>query len=1351
MNIEDIFSRAVEIKAEAVRGEYLDKACAGEPALRQRVESLLAAHEEAASFLENPVKTLAAETTAPGGRFSPVTALPPSAYRPISEGPGTMVGRYKLLQQIGEGGMGVVYMAAQETPVRRRVALKIIKPGMDSAQVIARFEAERQALAMMDHPNIARVLDAGTTETGRPYFVMELVQGIPITQYCDDKLLNTVERLELFIQVCNAIQHAHQKGIIHRDLKPSNVLIAIYDGKPVPKIIDFGVAKALHQNLTEKTMFTQFGAVVGTLEYMSPEQADMDLMGTDTRSDIYSLGVLLYELLTGSTPLDGKKLRSLGYAEMLKTIREVDPPKPSTRLTQSRDDMATISARRQTEPRRLQKLVAGDLDWIVMKCLEKDRTRRYETANGLAVDIQRHLQDEAVLASPPGQLYKLQKLVRRNKLMFAAIACVMLALVLGLAASLWQAERAHREAMRAASEAERASTEATRCCAAEEQALMTLDELRATAPTFVAQAQALAAEGKIDEAIEKLDYVIRLHPEAAEFRVAKGDLYLGQLKLSDAAIVYRDALRLKPGFRPAQTKATLCEQILAASPSPQGKFSLESLVKIYAAGLLGKPTDAALKAVSDTYAQEKKRLWNSWLPRLQALPMFANLPAGDSQWEHRFDVRNDGQLILYLGQMDPGDLSQLKGLPVAELYLSNSLNVTDVLPLADMASLESLTIPMLVRNIEALHKLPKLKRLSFTVTQPRTASDQMNQQEIYDYLNANGEDSLRTGIFDIAGNFQGRPTPDTTAEEFWKQYSTLTWVARLRDSGLKIKKLWSRNGDAPGTWGLDLRDTGIRDLSILKGMPLTALWLDGDPVTDLGPLHGMPLTNFYIDGTKVSDLSPLEGMQLAELWMDGTPVADLSPLRGMHHLSILKLAGCNNITDLSPVAEDKGLHWLFLPPHVKDIHILRTLPNLEIIGFGYNTIAPADFFRLYDTAQWQSALHIAGVNPGEMIRRDDGTWILDVSNRKDFADLTPLHGIPISILSIGNTSVTDLSPVRGMPLKEFRLWNTKVTDLTPIKGMAITVLDMGGVKVKDLSPLKGMPLDYLCIDNTDVSDLSPLRGMPLTTLRLRGCDNLTNLSPLTDVRNLSQLVLPPDFTDFAFLHTLPSLQRLSYDEDERDEGKGPNKTTDEFWAFSASLAAQEHVLSVLKKEKIKYKLLVQGDGSWDLTVDHQPLSDLSILKSANITSLTLTHMAIFDLSPLRGMKLSQLRLTESKVTDLSPLAGMSLNYINISDTDISELKPLIGMPLTSIRMANCERITDLSPLAGTSDTLESIILPPNAKNIEFLRKFPKLKRISFQYDPNLHGPAQSVGEFWFEYDQNENPTATQPVSADHGP
>src|SRR5258707_7533079 len=314
--------------------------------------------------------------------------------------------------------MGVVYMAKRAEPVERRVALKIIKPGMDSSQVIARFEAERQALAMMDHQNIARVHDAGTTQSGRPYFVMELVHGVPITDYCDANQLTPRERLELFVPVCQAIQHAHQKGIIHRDIKPSNVLVTMYDDKPVPKVIDFGVAKAVEQRLTEKTLFTQFGALVGTFEYMSPEQAEMNAFGVDTRSDIYSLGVLLYELLTGTTPLERKRLRAAALDELVRLIREEEAPRPSARLSSS-NNLLKIAAARKTEPARLSKLVRGEIDWIVMKCLEKDRSRRDETGVRLARDVQRHLADEPLEACPPSVVYRLRKYARRH---WAAIA-----------------------------------------------------------------------------------------------------------------------------------------------------------------------------------------------------------------------------------------------------------------------------------------------------------------------------------------------------------------------------------------------------------------------------------------------------------------------------------------------------------------------------------------------------------------------------------------------------------------------------------------------------------------------------------------------------------------------------------------------------------------------------------------------------------------------------------------------------------------------------------------------------------------------------------------------------------------
>ncbi len=352
---------------------------------------------------------------------------------PLSEGPGTVIGRYKLLEKIGEGGFGVVYVAEQKEPVKRRVALKIIKLGMDTKQVIARFEAERQALALMDHPNIAKVLDAGATETGRPYFVMELVRGVPITQYCDENNLPTIERLELFIAVCQAIQHAHQKGIIHRDIKPSNILVTLHDGVPVPKVIDFGIAKATQGDLTDKTIFTQFQQFIGTPAYMSPEQAEMSGLDIDTRTDIYSLGVLLYELLTGKTPFDAKELVQAGLDEMRRTIREKEPIRPSTRLRGFTPEELTATARRRSgDAPKLIHALRGDLDWIVMKCLEKDRTRRYETAVGVATDLKRYLHNEPVIARPPSNVYRMQKFVRRHKRGAIAAAAVVLALVTGL-------------------------------------------------------------------------------------------------------------------------------------------------------------------------------------------------------------------------------------------------------------------------------------------------------------------------------------------------------------------------------------------------------------------------------------------------------------------------------------------------------------------------------------------------------------------------------------------------------------------------------------------------------------------------------------------------------------------------------------------------------------------------------------------------------------------------------------------------------------------------------------------------------------------------------------------------------
>lgn len=523
----EIFNGARTRPAGAEREQFLAEACRDDLELKNQVLSLLRAHEGAGDFL-NPTLYV-----------SPVSSL--------TEKPGDRIGRYKLLQQIGEGGCGVVYMAEQEEPVRRRVALKVIKLGMDTKSVIARFEAERQALALMDHPNIAKVFDAGATETGRPFFVMELVRGIKITDYCDQNNLSTEERLNLFTQVCHAIQHAHQKGVIHRDIKPSNILVTISEpgAAGCPKVIDFGIAKATNdQRLTDKTVFTAFEQFIGTPAYMSPEQAMMTSLDVDTRTDIYALGVLLYELLTGRTPFDGEELLRFGLDEMRRIIREREPARPSTRLsTLLAADLTRVAQHRQAEPGRLGTLLSGDLDWIVMKCLEKERSRRYETASGLAADVQRHLSNEPVVARPPSTGYRFRKLVRRNKLACAATGAVVTALLMGAAVSIWQANRADQARLRAEADQKKAQSEAAR---SRQVAKFLQDMLNGVGPSVARGRDTAMLKEILDNTAARVNVDLAGQPGVeADLRTTIGLVYreLGEFERAEAML--REALAIR--------------------------------------------------------------------------------------------------------------------------------------------------------------------------------------------------------------------------------------------------------------------------------------------------------------------------------------------------------------------------------------------------------------------------------------------------------------------------------------------------------------------------------------------------------------------------------------------------------------------------------------------------------------------------------------------------------------------------------------------------------------------------------------------------------------------------------------
>ena len=1148
---------------------------------------------------DDPHYGLPADTAPPTGEATLDAPLRRSS-RPAHKEPDS-IGQYRILERIGEGGMGIVYKAEQREPVRRVVALKVIKLGMDTKEVVARFEAERQALAMLSHPGVARVLDAGMTETGRPYFAMEFVAGIPLTRYCEECKLTTKQRLELFIPICQAVQHAHQKGIIHRDLKPTNILVTLVDGKPAPKIIDFGIAKATNQALTQHTLFTQTGALIGTPEYMSPEQAQTSGLDVDTRTDIYSLGVILYELLTGALPIDPKSLREAGLEGMARLIKTYEPQKPSTRLT-------SLAGAARSDPtpgpthntRLLQKELRGDLDWIVLKAMEKDRSRRYETANALVLDVQRHLDHEPVLARPPSTVYRTQKFIRKHRVAVAAAAMIALVLVLGVATSTILYLKARTNERKAAS---------------------ALAELRSTAPTYISQAKSLFAEQKSSEALAAIEFALRLDPDNADYNLVLAHKLQALARLPEAMESYGKVLTLRPKDASAQSNLELCRQ-LQKTRLPSGQLPSTSSIALLGALIAEHRTEDLwpLQRIVGRDAEANRALIVSRTRNLASL-------AG---WRSdRITQLDDGTFGIDLQHLAVTDLSWVAGLPISEIDLSSTriiditplsglplrkvyldfTRVSDIGPLrgkpisdlglsmtgvADLSPLVGMPLEKLwlalCGNIESLAPLRGMPLKELRLSQCLRITDfsplsQCTQLQRL-VLPAGFQD---IGLLRRLPNLKKAVFDDSTAGIDWESVPPIerllpTMERRLAEDAARLKELRAALGrlgmpedmtasiafSADGGMNLDLSKYPIADLAFLKGLRIRELFLQSETnqFSDLSPLEGMPIWNLGIVGSRITDLSPLTNCPLNIFRVTNCQsLKDITPLKGqrlLYHVALERtgvgdlraIENCvtlkelyitdSPVSDLSPLASCTAIQELRAERcPIADLSPLGELTELKILRVESSL---ADDLRPLRNAKLR-ILSIGGTRIADFSPLASMTTLEDLSARDTpVHDLSPLTKLTaLQSLDLENSAVDDLRPIAELKLRILKIGGTKITDCAPLKSMTMLEdLSATGLPIGNLSVLSQCRnLRMLYIGKIPATDVRPLVGLPLNTLYIDG-SQIADVSPLANCTTLEHLLIPRGAKGVEALRNHPRLQRLSYHWDPKLFRV--SQTVQEFWA-----------------------------------------------------------------------------------------------------------------------------------------------------------------------------------------------------------